>query len=65
MQARDGYGMPADVGGRRRHFQDQEMRKGFVFEEGRVYSADFGNPYLDFNGLFACHPSSLKVLGNG
>ncbi|RMJ21061.1 hypothetical protein PHISP_08068 [Aspergillus sp. HF37] len=56
-QLREGSGVPGDVDGRRRHFQDEEMRKGFVFEEGRVYSADFGNPYLDFNDF------SLRLPG--
>jgi hypothetical protein len=32
--------------GRRKHFQDEANRKEFEFEPGRMYVADFGNPYL-------------------
>ncbi|KAL4905388.1 hypothetical protein BDW74DRAFT_15996 [Aspergillus multicolor] len=42
-------GVPADVSGRRGYFQNEERRKEWEFEEGRVYFADFGNQYLDFN----------------
>ncbi|KAL2822738.1 hypothetical protein BDW59DRAFT_149408 [Aspergillus cavernicola] len=46
---REKNGIPGTVDGRRNHFQKEESRKGWEFEEGRVYFADFGNQYLDFN----------------
>ena len=57
---RKSHGIPDTVENRRRHFQSEEARKKFVFEKGRMYLADFGNPYLVFNGLF---PSFLKLVG--
>lgn len=42
--------IPDTVEGRRKHFQDEGNRKDFEFEPGRMYVADFGNPYLAFNG---------------
>ncbi|KAL4796065.1 hypothetical protein BDV19DRAFT_388489 [Aspergillus venezuelensis] len=41
--------IPETVDGRRSHFQNEANRKAWNFEEGRVYWADFGNQYLDFN----------------
>jgi hypothetical protein len=37
---------------RKKHFLTEANLKEFTFEEGRVYSNDFYNPYLDFNGMF-------------
>lgn len=51
-RVRSEYGIPESVEARRRHFQSEEERKAFVFEEGRMYLVDFGNPYLVFNGAF-------------
>ena len=51
-EVRRNYGIPDTVENRRHHFQSEDARKNFVFEEGRMYLADFGNPYLVFNGLF-------------
>lgn len=48
---RESLKVPADPGGRKKYFLDQEARKKFVFEAGRIYFADFGNPYLGFNGI--------------
>ncbi|KAL4804796.1 hypothetical protein BDV18DRAFT_142533 [Aspergillus unguis] len=45
-------GVPEGVDGRRSHFQNEERRKEWEFEADRVYYADFGNQYLDFNGPF-------------
>lgn len=36
---------------RQKHFLTESHLKDFTFEKGREYSADFFNPYLDFNGL--------------
>lgn len=52
METRKGYNIPDSSSSRRSHFQNEERRKGFVFEKGRTYAADFGNGYLDFNGMF-------------
>ena len=51
IKVREKYDIPDSVESRRRHFLDEAERKAFIFEKGRVYSADFGNPYLVFNGL--------------
>ena len=44
------FNIPDTVEGRRKHFQDEANRKEFEFEPGRMYVADFGNPYLAFEG---------------
>ncbi|CAG8140459.1 unnamed protein product [Penicillium salamii] len=43
------FNIPDTVEGRRKHFQDEANRKDFDFEPGRMYVADFGNPYLAFS----------------
>lgn len=58
VDVRSTKGVPGDVNGRRAYFQNEERRKEWEFEEGRVYYADFGNQYLDFNGAFQ---SSLRT----
>lgn len=45
-------GIPEDARGRRKYFQYEENRKEFVWQAGRLYWADFGNPYLGFQGWF-------------
>ncbi|KAF2641079.1 DUF1769-domain-containing protein [Massarina eburnea CBS 473.64] len=40
--------IPAKVSKRRKNFLDQKKMDDFVFEAGRMYQADFFNPYLDF-----------------
>ncbi|RHZ70887.1 hypothetical protein CDV55_104806 [Aspergillus turcosus] len=57
VEERAHRGVPEGVAERRKHFQNEEERKRFVFEPGRVYSADFGNPYLVFNDF------SLRLPG--
>lgn len=44
------HGIPDDINGRRKYFQYEENRKAFEWEAGRLYWADFGNPYLGFQG---------------
>lgn len=56
-EVRDESGMPADSAGRKKHFLTPTNRDSFVFETGRLYQSDFGNPYLDFNDF------SLKLPG--
>lgn len=50
-EVREKEGIPGESSERMKYFQGEEERKGFVFEEGRVYSVGFGNPYLAFNGI--------------
>ncbi|CAI6332082.1 unnamed protein product [Periconia digitata] len=40
--------IPAKTSKRRKHFLEEKNRDNFVFEAGRMYQADFFNPYLDF-----------------
>lgn len=47
---RKSFPIPDDPGQRRKYFLDEGNRKKFVFEKGRIYLIDFGNPYLGFNG---------------
>ncbi|KAL2848144.1 hypothetical protein BJY01DRAFT_161022 [Aspergillus pseudoustus] len=49
LAVREGKGVPRTVQERRSHFQNEAKRKEWEFEAGRVYLADFGNQYLDFN----------------
>ncbi|KAE8353980.1 hypothetical protein BDV28DRAFT_96516 [Aspergillus coremiiformis] len=57
VEVREQSGVPGGVNERRKYFQSEEARDGFVFEEGRVYWVDFGNPYLAFNDF------SLRLPG--
>lgn len=50
VEKRQQFNIPDTVEGRRKHFQDEGNRKEFEFEPGRMYVADFGNPYLAFSG---------------
>jgi hypothetical protein len=54
---REDQSIPADAAGRKKFFLTEENREAFTFERGRIYSSDFGNPYLDFNDF------SLKLPG--
>ncbi|OJJ89350.1 DUF1769 domain-containing protein [Aspergillus glaucus CBS 516.65] len=56
-EVRERCKVPAEAGERMKFFQGEEERKGFVFEEGRVYQVGFGNPYLVFNDF------SLRLPG--
>lgn len=49
-EIRAGYNIPDGPDMRRRFFLEPENRAAFVFEAGRIYKADFGNPYLGFSG---------------
>lgn len=42
--------IPDDAAARKKYFLTQQNLKDFTFEKDRTYSADFFNPYLDFNG---------------
>jgi hypothetical protein len=56
-EVRNEAGIPADSAARKKHFLTPANRDNFVFEAGRLYQSDFGNPYLDFNDF------SLKLPG--
>ncbi|KAI9845185.1 MAG: hypothetical protein M1838_001846 [Thelocarpon superellum] len=43
------HNVPADAGARKKWFLEETKRTEWVFDAGRVYTADFFNPYLDFN----------------
>ncbi|KAF9893627.1 hypothetical protein FE257_010939 [Aspergillus nanangensis] len=55
-----GLGDGNSVGDRRAFFQDESNRERFVFEEGRMYYVDFGNPYLGFND-FSLHLPGFNI----
>jgi hypothetical protein len=46
---RDKLHIPATSAQRQKFFLNEDKRKEFEFEKGRVYKCDFFNPYLDFN----------------
>ena len=50
VEVRDQLQIPETPDARRKHFQKEGNRQGFVFEAGRSYLADFGNRYLCFSG---------------
>ncbi|KXT07027.1 hypothetical protein AC578_7287 [Pseudocercospora eumusae] len=58
-EIRSALGMPSNNEKRRKYFLNAKNRGAFVFEKGRVYMADFYNPYLDFANY------SLKLPGFG
>ncbi|KAK3048395.1 hypothetical protein LTR09_010226 [Extremus antarcticus] len=48
---------------RRKHFLSAQNRAAFTFEQGREYSGDFFNPYLDFGNFALKLPGfSIKVI---
>jgi hypothetical protein len=53
-RGREGAGVPEQAGRRRKWARSRRNREGFVFEKGRLYQADFFNPYIDFASMF--HP---------
>jgi hypothetical protein len=57
-EVRRKFQIPDDQAVRRKHFLNENTRKEFVFEKGREYLVDFGNPYLGFNGKLNCSRSS-------
>jgi hypothetical protein len=50
VEARKKAGLPDEAAARKKYFLKEQHLKDFTFEEGRNYSCDFFNPYLDFNG---------------
>ena len=47
--------LPEDADKRKKWFLDAKHKEDWVWEEGRVFQADFFNPYLDFNGVYFLH----------
>lgn len=66
---REELGIPDEADQRKKYFLDEEHRKKFVFEKGRVYFVDFGNPYIGFSGTLLLLPlpnsSSWFFHGHG
>jgi Protein of unknown function (DUF1769) len=58
-EVRNKLQIPGEFDLRKKHFLDEENRKKFVFEAGRVYLVDFGNPYLGFSGR---SPSIIRLF---
>ncbi|EAS29282.3 uncharacterized protein CIMG_08028 [Coccidioides immitis RS] len=56
-QIRESLNIPGDASSRKKYFLDQNNRRMFEFEAGRLYKADFGNPYLGFSDF------SLRLPG--
>ncbi|KAK2878187.1 hypothetical protein FQN49_001068 [Arthroderma sp. PD_2] len=49
QEIRDRLQIPEDPSLRQKFFLTEQNRKDFEFEPGRVYKADFGNPYIGFS----------------
>jgi len=49
MELRKEKGIPDTEAARKKHFLNQENRKEWEWEAGKIYGCDFFNPYLDFN----------------
>ncbi|KAK6003789.1 hypothetical protein QM012_009560 [Aureobasidium pullulans] len=54
---RKSHNIPTSDSQRRKHFLDEQNRKGFVFEKGRCYAFDFHNGYIDWKNY------ALKLPG--
>ncbi|OQN95666.1 hypothetical protein B0A48_18190 [Cryoendolithus antarcticus] len=62
-EVRHHLGLPENNEKRRKHFLSAAHREDFTFEIGRLYQADFYNPYLDFGNFSLKLPGfSLKVI---
>ncbi|KAF2770683.1 DUF1769-domain-containing protein [Teratosphaeria nubilosa] len=48
-EIRERMGIPENSQKRRKFFQSAANREAFTFEKGRLYMADFYNPYIDFS----------------
>jgi hypothetical protein len=59
-QVREEKKLPATGAARKKHFLTESHLKEFTFEKGRVYSNDFYNPYLDFNGRLELRCGELE-----
>ena len=63
-EVRSSLSIPSDSAARKKHFLTPANLADFTFEAGRLYQADFGNGYLDFNDFSLKLPGfSLNVVG--
>ncbi|CAD0054200.1 unnamed protein product [Aureobasidium pullulans] len=63
VEARKKAGLPDEANARKKHFLKEQHLKDFTFEEGRNYSCDFFNPYLDFNDFTLKLPGFSYIPG--
>jgi Protein of unknown function (DUF1769) len=69
-EIRTEHGLPQDPTARRKHFRSLPNRQAFgVFQAGRMYRADFFNPYIDFSSFSlrlpgGFHLNCLKYIGD-
>ena len=64
-EVREDAEMPENVAARKKWGLQEDVKADWEWEEGRAYSGDFFNPYLDFNQFALKLPGfSLQVLGN-
>jgi len=63
---REERGLPETGSARMKYFLDDEHKKKWIWEEGRVYKCDFFNGYLDFNQFALKLPLglSINILGH-
>ena len=52
LEVRKRKDVPDGAAQRKHWFLNEEKRKGWEWEEGRIYRGDFFNPFLDFNRGF-------------
>jgi len=52
VEWRNSRQVPETGDARKKHFLTKGKAEEWEWEEGRIYKADFFNPYLDFNGGF-------------
>jgi len=61
-EVRERLHIPGDPDQRKKFFLEEANRKAFIFEKGRVYFVDFGNPYIGFSDFSLRLPGfSLQV----
>ncbi|KAI9807907.1 MAG: hypothetical protein M1825_005213 [Sarcosagium campestre] len=63
VEVREKLGVPSASDARKKWFLDAAKRDAWTWEAGRVYQADFFNPFLDFNEFALKLPGfSLSIL---
>jgi hypothetical protein len=64
-EVREEKGVPETTAERKKWGLRQDIKDSWIWEEGRAYSGDFFNPYLDFNSFSLKLPGfSLPVVGH-
>jgi hypothetical protein len=51
LEIRREHEIPDTEAARKKYFLNEENRRNWEWEKGRIYGYDFFNPYLDFNGM--------------